>query len=237
MKKLILSLLLAPFLLISQPQFSITDYNGDNWNSNELLEQGITIFIQFYSPSMTCWPSANSTELFTEAYNQYAECNKLFFLQVAEWGTEYQTIEYLETFGTTEMPTLVGNEGGQTLTFEFMDWGLQWAHELWLIRPDGSYEVDIPFSWDLEQQVLIDAIENEGFNECENNLNTDEDSNWSQWEHLSGYCCTHCASMGEHAMPEKCPNGPIFDLQGRQLNKKPTEGFYIQEGKKYIILK
>ena len=51
-----------------------------------------------------------------------------------------------------------------------MDWGLQWAHELWLIRPDGSYEVDIPFSWDLEQQVLIDAIENEGLNECESTM-------------------------------------------------------------------
>ena len=64
-----------------------------------------------------------------------------------------QTVEYLEAFGTTEIPTLVGDGGGQTLTYEFMDWGLQWAHELWLIRPDGSYEVDIPFSWDLEQQV------------------------------------------------------------------------------------
>jgi len=213
MKKLILSLLLAPFLLISQPQFSITDYNGDTWDSNELLEQGVTILIQFYSPSMTCWPSSNSTELFTEAYSQYAGCNKLFFLQVAEWGTEYQTIEYLEAFGTTEMPTLIGNEGGQTLTFEYMDWGLQWAHELWLIRPDGSYEVDIPFSWDLEQQVLIDAIEGEGFNECESTLlNVDE-------------------------LELNNNDKTIYDLHGRVLNVKPTSGFYIQNNQKHIIIK
>ena len=214
MKKLILSLLLAPLLAFSQgPSFTITDYNGNIWDSNELLEQDITILIQFYSPSMTCWPSSNSTELFTEAYNQYAGCNKLFFLQVAEWGTESQTIEYLEAFGTTEMPTLIGNEGGQTLTFEFMDWGLQWAHELWLMRPDGSYEVDIDFSWDIEQQVLIDAIEDEGFSECENTM-----LNIEELDIINN-------------------DKTIYDLRGRILNKKPTSGFYIQNGEKYIIIK
>ena len=212
MIKLILSLLLAPILAFSQgPSFTITDYNGNIWDSNELLEQGITILIQFHSSSMTCWPSSNSTELFTEAYNQYAGCNKLFFLQVAEWGTESQTIEYLEAFGTTEIPTLIGNEGGQTLTFEFMDWGLQWAHELWLIRPNGSYEVDIPFSWDLEQQVLIDAIEGAGFNECENTM----------------------LDIEELSIINN--DKSIYDLWGRLLNKKPKSGFYIKEGEKCLI--
>ena len=110
MKKLILSLLLAPFLLVSQPQFSITDYNGDTWDSNELLEQGFTIVINFYSPSMTCWPSSNSIELLTEAYNKYANCNKIFFLQVAEWGTESQVTNFLNTFGSLDIPTLIGNK-------------------------------------------------------------------------------------------------------------------------------
>ena len=78
MKKLILSLLLAPFLLVSQPQFSVTDYNGNTWDSNEILEQDVTIVIQFFSPAMTCWPSSNSIELLTEAYNLYGHCNKLY---------------------------------------------------------------------------------------------------------------------------------------------------------------
>ena len=212
MKKLILSLLLAPFLLVSQPQFTITDYEGNTWDSNELLEQGITILINFYSPAMTCWPSSNSIELFTEAYNKYAKCNKLFFLQVAEWGNESQTIEFLEAFGTTEIPTLIGTEGGSTLSFEFMDWGLQWANELWLLRPDGSYEADIPYSWDLDLQVLVDAIENEGFNECPSTmLNVEE-------------------------LEINNDDKTIYDLQGRIINK-PTKGFYVQGGNKYIILK
>ena len=35
MKKLILSLLLAPILLLSQPSFNVTDSNGETWNSEE----------------------------------------------------------------------------------------------------------------------------------------------------------------------------------------------------------
>ena len=212
MKKLILSLLLAPFLLVSQPQFSITDYNGDTWDSNELLEQGFTIVINFYSPSMTCWPSSNSIELLTEAYNKYANCNKIFFLQVAEWGTESQVTNFLNTFGSLDIPTLIGNEGGEDLTFEFVNWGLQWANELWLLRPDGSYEVDIPFSWDIEQTVLINSLENEGFSECESTiLNIEE-------------------------LEINNNDKTIYDLQGRIINK-PTKGFYVQGGNKYIILK
>ena len=210
MKKLILSLLLTPFLLVSQPQFSITDYNGNTWDSNELLEQGITIVIQFYSPSITCWPSSNSIELFTEAYNKYASCNKVFFLQVAEWGSEYQVVSFLEIFGTTEIPTLVGYEGGQDLTWEFVDnWGLQWAYELWLLRPDGTYEVDIPWAWDLEQTVLINTLEDENFNECSNNvLNIEE-------------------------LEINNNDKTTYDITGRVI-QNPTQGFYIQENKKYF---
>ena len=219
MKKLILSLLLTPLLLVSQPQFSIIDYNGNAWDSNELLEQGITIVIQFYSPSITCWPSSNSIELFTEAYNKYADCNKVFFLQVAEWGSEYQVVSFLETFGTTEIPTLVGYEGGQDLTWEFVDnWGLQWAYELWLLRPDGTYEVDIPWAWDLEQTVLIDTLEDEGFSECGEDNN--EENN----------------TVGLEDYEIESNDKTIYDLHGRILDK-PTKGFYIQGGNKYIILK
>ena len=178
-----------------------------------MLEEGITIIVNFYSPSMTCWPSSNSIELLTEAYNQYAGCNKLFFLQVAEWWNESQVISFLEAFGTTEIPTLIGNEGGSTLTFSWVEWGLQWANELWLIRPDGSYEVDIPYSLDIEQTALIDALENEGFNQCENTM-----LNIEELDIIDS-------------------NKTIYDLQGRTLNKKPTNGFYIQNGEKYIIIK
>ena len=213
MKKLILSLLLAPLLLLSQPQFTITDYEGNVWNSDSLLEEGTTIVMQFYSPSMTCWPSSNSIELFTEAYNKYNECNKLFFIQVAEWGSTMAVYNFINTFGTFDISTLIGTEGGQALTIEFADnWGLQWAYELWLLRPDGSYIQDIDYAWDLEQQVLIDALEDEGFSEC----NT---------------------SIGLEDYKIENDDKTIYDLQGRILNKKPTNGFYIQGEKKYIIIK
>jgi len=214
MKKLILSLLLAPFLLVSQPQFTITDIEGNMWNSNDMLEEGTTIIIQFYSPSMTCWPSSNSIELLTEAYNEYAGCNKLFFIQIAQWGSEYQVVNFLEAFGNTEIPTVVGYGMGQELTWEFADnWGLQWAYELWLMRPDGSYEVDIPWAWDLEQTVLIDTLEDEGFSTCNEN------------------------TVGLEDYKIENNDKTIYDLQGRILNKKPTNGFYIQGENKYITIK
>ena len=168
MKRIILTLLLAPFLAFSQgPSFTITDYFGNEYDSNQMLAEGTTIIINFYSPSMTCWPSSNSIELLTDAYNRYSGCNKIFFLQVAEWGSESQVVNFLNTFGSLSIPTLIGDEGGQSLTYQFMNWGLEWANELWILRPDGSYESDIPFSWDIEQTVLLDLLENEGFLECD----------------------------------------------------------------------
>ena len=56
-------LLLAPFLLAGQgPSFTVTDTNGNTWDSDSLLAEGITIVVNFFSPSMTCWPSSNATE-------------------------------------------------------------------------------------------------------------------------------------------------------------------------------
>ena len=31
------------------------------------------------------------------------------------------------------------------------------------------------------------------------------------------------------------PNAPIYDLNGRRLNKKPVKGVFIQGGKKYTL--
>lgn len=212
MKKLILLFLLTPVLLFSQPQFTITDLNGDTWDSNELLESGITIVIQFFSPSMTCWPSSNSIELFTEAYSEYGLCqNKLFFLQVAEWGLYSTTLNFIDEFGTTEISTLAGISGGEDLTYEWMEWGLQWAYELWLLRPDGTYEYDIPYAWDLEQQVLINLLENEGFSACEYNVEIEEYNIENN-------------------------DKTIYDIMGRIIDN-PTQGFYIQGNKKHYIIK
>ena len=225
MKKLILSLLLAPFLLVSQPQFTITDLEGNTWDSNELLEDGVTIVIQFYSPSMTCWPSSNSIEHFTNAYSQYGTgCNRLFFLQIAEWGNETQVVNFLDVFGDTDIPTVVGDDGGYDITMDFYDnWGLMWAYELWLMRPDGSYEYDIPWAWDLEQTVLLDLLEDEGFAICHGSEdeNEDEENN----------------TVGLEDYKIESNDKTIYDLQGRILNKIPTKGFYIQGGKKYIVIK
>ena len=86
MKKLIIFLLL-PFLLFSQvaSDFSVTDTNGNEWDLYPLLDEGTTVVIQFFSPSMTCWPSSNSIENLTNAHYEYS-CNNIVFLQVAQWG-------------------------------------------------------------------------------------------------------------------------------------------------------
>ena len=166
MRKFILFFLLTPCLLISQPSFNVTDTNGNLWDSESLLADGKTIIVTFFSPSETCWPSSNQITKLGEAYNAYYSCNDLFFIQVAQWGGEYTTTNYVEQFGNPNIPAIIGYYQGQELTMSWMEWGLQWAYETWLLRPDGSYEVDIPYAWDLDQQVLIDALEADGFFEC-----------------------------------------------------------------------
>lgn len=37
------------------------------------------------------------------------------------------------------------------------------------------------------------------------------------------------------ASDEKSSDNEIYDLTGRKLNSKPEKGFYIQNGKKYIV--
>ena len=213
MKKLILSLLLAPILLLSQPSFNLTDNNGDTWDSNELLEQGTTIVIQFFTPAMTCWPSSNSIENISSAYDQYGNCNDIVFIQVAQWGGESTTSSFMEEFSNPEIPYVVGYPEGQSLTIEWMDLGLQWAYECWVLYPNGEYIVDLDFQWDLEQTVLIDLLEEDGFKDCN--------------EH----------TIGLENYEIKNNNKTIYDLQGRILNKKPTNGFYIQGEEKYIVIK
>jgi len=177
MKKLILSFLVAPLLLISQPSFTVTDSNGDFWESASLLAEGKTIVVTFFSPSETCWPSANHITKLSEAYNSYYMCNDLFFIQVAQWGNEYTTTNFVEQFGNPYIPAVVGYNQGQELTMAWLDWGLLYAYETWLLRPDGSYVVDIPFAWDLDQQVLIDALQAEGFNDCGHSMFIEDSHN------------------------------------------------------------
>ena len=75
------------------------------------------------------------------------------------------------------------------------------------IRPDGSYIQDIPGAWDLEQQVLIDELENEEFNPCQN--------------------------TGVEEYQTVNHNKNTYDIMGRVISE-PTKGFYIQNGNKYI---
>ena len=221
MKKLILSLLLAPILLLSQPSFNVTDSNGETWNSEELLEQGKTIVIQFFSPGLNCWPSQNSLINLREAwYNTLCERDSLQFIQVAQWGSKAETLWYVNEYSNPTIPTVVGEWQGNNLTFEWMEWGLQWSYECWILRPDGTYEVDIPAMWDLEQTTLVDLLENDGFDiNCHDNY---YDFETNQTIGMTEYCCI------EHHMPGHKPHGPMYDLQGRLIKEKPSCGYYIQ---------
>ena len=160
MKTLFITILFTPFFLFSQgPSFLVTDNNGTVWNSNDLLEQGTTIVVTFFSPSTTCWPSVNHIINTNVAYEKFNPCNDIFFIQVAQWGGEFTVSNFVEDFGNPEIPYVIGYYQGQTLTIEWMDWGLQWAYESWLLRTDGSYEyveLSVPivkYGWELPNQV------------------------------------------------------------------------------------
>ena len=215
MKRIILTLLLAPFLAFSQgPSFTVTDNNGNIWDSQVWLDQGVTIVIQFFAPSETCWPSYQALQNFSDAYNGYGKCNDILFLQVATWGEEYICTNYVEEFGTLECPVIDGVQGYDMA----MDWygdenfGLSAVYELWVLHPDGYYDADVSFASDLDQTVLVDLLEDSGFESCEHSVNIEE-------------------------YQTKNNSEIIYDLQGRILNKIPKSGFYIKGGKKYCVIK
>jgi len=213
-------LLLAPFLLVGQgPSFIVTDQDGNVWDSDSLLEDGTTIIVEFFSPSMTCWPSSNAVQNITEAYNEMYHCNKLFFLQVAQWGYSGTVENFIEEFGDTNIPYIAGYDTwivetttGQELTIEWMDFGLMWAYECWILRPDGSYEYDLPGMAGLETNALIEFLEDEGFTPCENTV-----------------------EIEEYQIENKNEN--IYDITGRILPEIPSQGTYIKDGDKYHVIK
>ena len=209
MKKLILTLLLIPYLLLSQvaSNFLITDTNGNTWELYSLLNEGTTVVIQFFSPSMTCWPSSNSIENLTNAHYEYS-CNNIVFLQVAQWGWESEVVDFINEFGTTNIPTIPGYYDGSELT---MNYPVTIAYEAWVIRPDGSYINDIPYMWDIDQEVLANVLEDEGFSPCHHSIEIEE-------------------------FEIKYQDKTTYDLMGRVI-QEPIQGFYIQNGKKYLKIK
>ena len=209
MKKLILTLLLIPYLLLSQvaSNFSITDTNGNTWELYSLLDEGTTVVIQFFSPSMTCWPSSNSIENLTNAHYEYS-CNNIVFLQVAQWGWESEVVDFINEFGTTNITTIPGYYDGSELT---MNYPVTIAYEAWVIRPDGSYINDIPYMWDIDQEVLANVLEDEGFSPCHHSIEIEE-------------------------FEIKYQDKTTYDLMGRVI-QEPIQGFYIQNGKKYLKIK
>tara|TARA_Y100001963_G_C6619458_1_gene370983 strand:+ start:65 stop:724 length:660 start_codon:yes stop_codon:yes gene_type:complete len=219
MKKLFYVLILAPLLLAGQgPSFTVTDQNGNIWDSDSLLAEGKTIIIEFFSPSMTCWPSSNAIANIADAYRKMNSCNDLFFLQVAQWGYNWEVEAFLEEFGDTSIPWIPGYNlwnpeiSGYDLTGEFVEYGLQWAYECWVLRPDGSYEIDLEGMSSDTNNYLIDFLEDEGFTNCDNSISIEE----YQTENL---------------------DKNIYDITGRILPNVPSHGTYIQDGKKYHKIK
>ena len=177
MKKLILAFLIAPFLLFGQgPSFAVTDSDGIIWDSQTWLDEGVTIVIRFFSPSETCWPSYQSLQNLSLVYDEFGKCNDIIFLQVATWGEEYTCVNYIQEFGEVDCPVIDGNQG-YDMAMSFTDFGLTAVYELWILHPDGSYTADISFASDLDQTVLMEALEDAGFESCKHNVSIQESYN------------------------------------------------------------
>ena len=223
MKRIILALLLAPFLLVSQtveslngiaPDFTVTDIQGNEHNLYYYLDKNYTVVLQFHSTSATCWPSYDSVANMTEAYYDYG-CNRVIFINIAWNGNIYNTNYYADLYRDPNIPFVTAEEGGAEIAFTV--YPVVVAYECWLIRPDRSFLYQIP-NWD--QGVLAEVLEDEGFIPCSDDWNPEINNSINIEEHYY-----------------KNDDKTIYDLQGRILNEIPKNGFYIQGGNKYIILK
>jgi len=213
------------------PNFIATDIQGNEHNLYEdYLDQGITVILQFHSPSLTCWPSFESTIQMNYAYLNYEYCNnKIKFIHIAEWGNDYLLEQYLDEYGidilmpvsppddglySYDIPAISGTGGGSDITQEY---NVTWAYEVWLIRPDKSFIADIAPAW--EENVITDVIELEGFTSCSDSVLPD-----------------YTLDLNENTNTNPVDNN-IYDLNGKLLNSIPSQGVYIKNGKKYFKTK
>lgn len=240
MKNLILSLLLAPFLLFSQtelPNFTVTDIQGNVHDLYEYLDQDITVVIQFLSPSMTCWPSYNSLKNLMTSYEEFG-CNDIQFLIVAQWGDVEDITAFIEEYGGPDgfkVPAIAGDDGGNLIT-QFL-FPITQAFECWIVRPDGSYIDGVPFMWDLEMETLSYILEyDEEFPKCCEYWNDWLDFDWAtdpDYEFIETNLI-----LNKDIPNIKTQDTNIYNIfTGNILNRKPKSGFYIQGGKKYYTVK
>jgi len=220
MKKLILILILIPYLLLCQ-SFNITDINGNNWDSDLLLLEGKTIVIQFFSPSLSCWPSYQSIMNLTETYYEYSTCNDVFFIQIAQWGEETQVSNFINLYGDSNIPTVLGGDEGEDIIMEWVNlYGLMWAYECWVLSPSNSIVQNLPWMSDLSQDALMDHLEDDGFSACEISA---EDVPYG------------VLNIGEYE--NENPDKTIYDLQGKPLNLNSHHGYYIKDKRLHFKLK
>ena len=57
---------------------------------------------------------------------------------------------------------------------------------------------------------------------------------WKKFGNIVGIDPTAVKEVKSNKMLKANENAPIYDLNGRKLNKRPASGYYIQGGKKYL---
>ena len=58
---------------------------------------------------------------------------------------------------------------------------------------------------------------------------------WEKFGKIVGIDPTAVEELKSNNASESLDNAPIYDLNGRKLNKRPASGYYIQGGKKYFV--
>ena len=91
---------------------------------------------------------------------------------------------------------------------------------------DGNYTMPV-FQAGLEYDVTVAAEGFEPVTDVVNFANGNLDKNYVLTTIATGINDVNVEQLDE--------NAPIYDLMGRRLNGKPSQGVYIQNGRKYIV--
>jgi hypothetical protein len=62
-------------------------------------------------------------------------------------------------------------------------------------------------------------------------------SQWKEFGNIVGFDPTAVEELRSNKTFKANKNAPIYDLNGHKLNKKPSNGYYIQNGKIYRVYK
>ncbi len=161
--RILLLLLLSYSLNFSQtaPTIKVTDIYGNFHNSNDIIGQGKSIFIDFFTNSCsTCQVQAPVVDSTFKYFG--CNCNDIFYfaMNTDEYSTDADVFYFSQTYGIDMTP--ISAEGNSANIADMLD--VPWTPYYIMIDTNNQIVIDTFIFWHSAQE-LIDTLTNFGISQ------------------------------------------------------------------------